>query len=111
MLKYKQITKKDKCLVERDSAGLEAVNLELAHSPASNPPPPPPLQPSVRNFTFENRFCVQSKETFVLSGRILSRVYLVHFFFSHSPSLKEGERGVQAKTHGMFSVVCFSLGD
>ena len=103
MLKYKQITKKDKCSVERDSAGLEAVNLDLAHSPASNPPPPP-LQPSVRNFTFENRFCVQSKETFVLSGRIT-------FFFSHSPSLKEGERGVQAKTHGMFSVVCFSLGD
>lgn len=80
MLKYKQITKKDKCSVERDSAGLEAVNLDLAHSPASTPPPSPSL--AIRlELTFENRFCVQSKETFVLSGRILSRVYLVHFFF------------------------------
>lgn len=85
MLKYKQITKKDKCSVERDSAGLEAVNLDLAHS-ASNPPPPPPLQPSVWNFTFENRVCV-----FVISGRILSRVYLVPFFFS-STELKGGRK-------------------
>lgn len=56
------------------------------------PPPPPPLQPSVWNFSFENRFCVQSKETFVLSGRILSRVYLVHFFFFSFTELKGGRK-------------------
>lgn len=90
MLKYKQITKKDKCSVERDSAGLEAVNLDLAHSPASNPPPPPPLQPSVWNFSFENRFCVQSKETFVLSGRVTCLSCSL-FFFSFT-ELKGGRK-------------------
>ena len=59
--------------------------------PSFKPPPPPPLQPSVWNFSFENRFCVQSKETFVLSGRILSRVCLVHFFFSFT-ELKGGRK-------------------
>ena len=58
--------------------------------PSFKPPPPPPLQPSVWNFSFENRFCVQSKETFVLSGRVTCLSCSL-FFFSFT-ELKGGRK-------------------
>ena len=101
MLKYKQIAKKDKCSVERDSAGLEAVNLDLAHSPASTPPPFP--SPAIRlelHFR-EPVLCTIERSLCSFWAHIVTCLSC-SLFFSHSPSLKEGESGVQAKTHRMF---------
>ena len=93
MLKYKQITKKDKCSVERDSAGLEAVNLDLAHSPASNPPPPSPAIRQELHFR-EPVLCTIERNLCSFWAHIVTCLSCSLFFFSHSPSLKEGERGV-----------------
>ena len=101
MLKYKQIAKKDKCSVERDSAGLEAVNLDLAHSPASTPPPLPlSSHPSGTSLSRTGSVYNRKKPLFFLGA--YCHVFILFPFFSHSPSLKEGESGVQAKTHRMF---------
>lgn len=92
MLKYKQITKKDKCSVERDSAGLEAVNLDLAHSPASNPPPPSP-SPAIRQELHfrEPVLCTIERNLCSFWAHIVTCLSCSLFFFSFT-ELKGGRK-------------------
>lgn len=93
MLKYKQITKKDKCSVERDSAGLEAVNLDLAHSPASKPPPPPiPLSshPSGTSLSRTGSVYNRKKPLFFLGA--YCHVFILFTFFFSFTELKGGRK-------------------
>ena len=83
MLKYKQITKKDKCSVERDSAGLEAVNLDLAHSPASNPPPPLSSHPSGTSLSRTGSVYNRKKPLFFLGAYCHVFILFTFFFLIH----------------------------
>lgn len=91
MLKYKQITKKDKCSVERDSAGLEAVNLDLAHSPASNPPPPLSSHPSGTSLSRTGSVYNRKKPLFFLGAYSHVFILFTFFFFSFT-ELKGGRK-------------------